>query len=71
MEEVNLLTLDGKTARIVKVAEDRFLVEFVGGELAVNAGMFSTQALAEEKGNALLNAEHISADDLAGDVVPE
>ena len=71
MEEVNLLTLGEKQARIVKVAEDRFLVEFSGGELAVNAGMFSTQALAEEKGNALLNAEHISGDDLVGDVAPE
>lgn len=71
MEEVNLLTLGEKQARIVKVAEDRFLVEFVGGELAVNAGMFSTQTLAEEKADELLQADHISGDDLVGDVAPE
>ena len=71
MEEVKQLTQDAKVATIFKADNGHYLVNFVDGELAVNAGYFYTEDGATEKANELLNADHISADMLGGDVPVE
>jgi len=69
MTEVKDISTETKTCKIYQDANGTYVVEFINGELAVMAGAFSTVEKAEEKGNELLVAEHVSGEMLMGDVV--
>lgn len=71
MEEVKQLTQDAKVATIFKADNGHYLVNFVDGELAVNAGYFYAEETAEAKCNELMNSGYVSADMLRGDVPVE
>jgi len=72
MEEVKQFVNEQKVATIFKADNGHYLVNFVDGpELAVNAGYFYAEETAEAKCNELMNAGHISADMLKGDVPVE
>lgn len=68
MVEVKDISTEGKTCKIYQDANGTYAVEFIDGELAVMAGAFSTEALAEAKGEELKGADHISGEMLVGDV---
>lgn len=71
MQEVKDMSTETKTCKIYEDHDGTFVVEFVNGELSVMAGPCSTVEVAEAKGTELMNAESISAETLAGDVVRE
>lgn len=70
MVEVKDISTEGKTCKIYQDVNGTYVVEFIDGELAVMAGAFSTEALAEAKGVELMGADHISGEMLVGDIVP-
>jgi hypothetical protein len=70
MTEVKDISTETKTCKIYQDVNGTYVVEFINGELAVMAGAFSTVEKAEEKGNELLVAEHVSGEMLVGDVLP-
>lgn len=69
MVEVKDISTEGKTCKIYEDINGTYIVEFVHGDLAVMAGAFSTEALAEAKGEELKGADHISGEMLVGDVL--
>lgn len=71
MEEVKQLTIDGKVATIYRTAHDYFLVSYHNGDLYLDAGYFTNDAVAEARALEMLNASEITHEMLAGDVEPE
>lgn len=70
MEQVNQLTQGEKVATINRTETGEYLVEYVHGELTVNAGFFTSQEVAEAKAQELFDSETISGELLVGDVPP-
>ena len=71
MVEVKDISTEGRTCKIYEDINGTYIVEFVHGDLAVMAGAFSTEALAEAKGEELKGADHISGEMLVGDIASE
>lgn len=71
MVEVKDISTENKTCKIYQDANETYVVEFIDGELALMAGAFSTEALAEAKGEELKGADHISGEMLVGDITSE
>jgi hypothetical protein len=70
LTQINQFVNGDKTSKIFQNEDGTYIVEFTDGvELFLNAGNFSTEALAEAKAQEMLAAESYNAEMLVGDVV--
>jgi hypothetical protein len=68
--QINQFMNGTKTVNIIQNDDNTYLVDFSYTDIGLflNAGMFSTQALAEAKAQEMLHAELYTAEMLVGDV---